>query len=105
MMIFWCCYTAFLFIRKKKRTFLYFSILFFIYSLLTFYYFPVGNGYNLILFVILSIIALVASWKEVELADKEGKSAAQFLNLDKWDIFLGVILYMVWTTIKIRSGK
>jgi len=55
--------------------------------------------------VILSIIALVASWKEVELADKEGKSAAQFLNLDKWDIFLGVILYMVWTTIKIRSGK
>lgn len=105
MMAFWCCYSMFLYIRKKKRTFLYFSILFFIYLILTFYYFPVGNGYNLILFVILAIIALVASYKELEEAEKEGKSAAQFLNLDKWDIFLGIILYMIYTTIKIRSGK
>jgi hypothetical protein len=55
--------------------------------------------------VILAIIALIASWKELELAEKEVKSAAQFLNLDKWDIFLGVILYMIWTTIKIISRK
>lgn len=105
MIVFWCCYTMFLYIRKKKRTFLYFSIILCVYLLISFYYLPVGSGYNLILFVTLGIVALVASYKELELAGNEGKSAAQFLNLDKWDIFLGIILYMIYTTIKIRSGK
>ncbi len=105
VMLIWSAYFGFLFIRKRLMTLLYLSIGLFTYVVVSFTFIPAGNGYNLMFFIFCAVVALLFSSKELILADKEGKSAGQFFNLDKLDFAVGILLLLVWLTIKTRLVK
>jgi hypothetical protein len=54
----------------------------------------------MISFVVIAVIALAASIKELTQAEKNGQSAAQFFSFDKYDALVGIVLYAVWSAVK-----
>jgi len=88
------------YIRRKKTTLLCFAIGSFIFTVLSITIFLGQKGYNLISLVIIGIICVALSYKELNQLDKEGKTIAHLFDFDKYDYLLAALLCVVWLFIK-----
>jgi len=100
MILFWAFFSLIIYVRKGLKSFLYFSIALFVHFLLSVFIIKYGYDYSMISFVVLMLVALIASSKELIEADREGLSAWQWLNIDNFDILLGIFLYIVWLIVR-----
>lgn len=89
----------YLYIRKRRTTFLFLSISSLSYVLISIIL-SMDRVYDFVLLVVLLSFGFVLSLKELITYERSGLSLSEFVDMDKYDYLVVIILFVAWFVVK-----
>jgi hypothetical protein len=89
----------YLYLRKSKKTFCFLSVAIFLDTFIKIG-FDLGKSSSALILLLLFVSAFILSLNELLKYEREGKSFAEFVDLDKYDYVVIIVLLLSWFFIK-----